>query len=200
MDKTSLLNILKSQNLPEKIVNVFEVVPRENFVPERLAAYAYEDLALPLEDGSSISQPSTIAFMLSLLDPKQNQKILEIGSGSGYALALISQIIKNGKIFGLEINKVLAIKSKRILDRDSNVQILNRSGINGLPEFAPFDRILVSAAFNDLRIPFAISDQLADNGIMIAPVKSSIFKLEKIDGKLKETQYPGFAFVPFKEE
>jgi len=137
---------------------------------------------------------------LSLLDPRQNQKILEIGSGSGYALALLSAVIKSGKIYGMEINKNLAIKSSLLLKKDSNVYIFNKSGFNGLPDYAPFDRILVSATFNDMRIPYNLTEQLSESGILVAPIKSSIFKLTKQDGKIAEKEFPGFSFVPFKEE
>lgn len=200
MDNSLLIDSLKRQNCEENIISAFQKVRREDFLPEHLKPYAYEDIALPLEDGSTTSQPSTIAFMLSLLDSKQNQKILEIGSGSGYVLALISEIIKNGKIYGLEINKNLAIKSANILKDDSNISVFHRSGSLGLPDFAPFDRILVSASFRDMRIPYQIAEQLKESGILIAPVKSSIFKIKKINGKFEEKEYYGFAFVPFRED
>ncbi len=225
MDKSLLIDSLRRQNCEESIISAFQKVRREDFLPEHLKPYAYEDIALPLEDGSTTSQPSTIAFMLSLLDLNQNQKVLEIGSGSGYVLALISEIkksfhedlglldaqdaksskrhldiIKDGKIYGLEINKNLAVKSANILKKDSNVIIFNRSGSIGLPDFAPFDRILVSASFRDMRIPYQIAEQLKESGVLVAPVKSSIFKIKKTRGKLEEKEYYGFAFVPFKED
>ena len=140
--KEKLIDSLKKKGFSSLIINAFEKVTREEFLPDNVAAYAYDDIALPIEDGSTISQPSTIAFMLSLLDPKQNQKVLEIGSGSGYALALISEIIKNGKIYGLEINQRLAVKSKKTLSSNSLVEILNRSGgyENSLFTFRPIIR------------------------------------------------------------
>ncbi len=200
MDKTGLLKSLREKGFEDNIINAFAKVKREDFVPERLREYAYEDVALPLEDGSAISQPSTVAFMLRLLEVKQGQKILEIGSGSGYALALISEIIKNGKIYGIEINKDLAIKSKKLLSNDSNIDIINKSGFLGLSTFAPYDRILFSASCSDMRIPYNVLDQLKDEGIMVVPVQSSIFQIKKEDGKASEKEFPGFAFVPFKEE
>ena len=200
MNKSALLQKLKYHNFPQKILDAFAQVRREDFIPDRLAPYAYEDLALPLADGSTISQPYTIAFMLNLLSLEEGQKILEIGSGSGYALALISAIIKKGKIYGIEINKTLAISSKKLLANYPNISIFNKSGFVGLTELAPFDRILISASFKDMRIPYNLLDQLAENGIMIAPVKSSIFKLTKKENKIEKEEFPGFSFVPFKEE
>jgi len=198
--KQKLIDSLKQKSFSSEIISAFEKVPRENFVPEHLKSYSYEDMALPIESGSTISQPQTIAFMLSLLDLKQNQKVLEIGSGSGYVLSLISEIIKNGKVYGLEINKRLAIKSRNVLQNDSNISIFNKSGSIGLPNQAPFDRIIVSAAFPDLRIPFQLTEQLSDEGVLIAPVQSSIFKLTKSLDKITKEEYSGFAFVPMREE
>src|SRR3989344_8725032 len=105
----SLIKVLKEKGFSGNIISAFEKVKRESFIPEQFSAYAYDDMALALDDGSTISQPSTIAFMLNLLDLKQNQKILEIGSGSGYALSLISNIIKNGEVYGMELNRGLSI-------------------------------------------------------------------------------------------
>ena len=194
MTKEELIDSLRKKGLSEDILKAFSKVRREDFVPERVVGYAYEDIALPVEDGSTISQPSTITFMLSLLELKQSQKILEIGSGSGYVLALISEIIKDGKVYGIERLKDLAIKSKKILSNDSNVEIIIRNGFNGLPEFAPYDRILISAAADEL--PRRLYPQLKDPGIMVAAVKQSIFQVRKENGVISEKEFPGFAFVP----
>ncbi len=188
------------KGIPQDILDAFSKIKREDFVPDNFREYAYEDVAIPLEDGSSLSQPYTSAFMLSLLEPKQNQKILEIGSGSGFVLALLSEIIKNGRIYGLEINRLMSIKSRKILEKDSNIEVINLSGFSGLPQFTPYDRILFSASCNDMRIPYNILDQLSDNGIMVVPIRSSIFQIKKQDGKLQKKEFPGFAFVPLKEE
>ena len=91
-DKNSLIEYLKSEKFDKKILNAFSIVKREDFLPEGLRDYAYIDQPLPIGDGVTISQPYTIAFMLSLLELKDNQKILEIGSGSGYVLGLINKI------------------------------------------------------------------------------------------------------------
>jgi protein-L-isoaspartate(D-aspartate) O-methyltransferase len=200
MNKAMLLASLKVKGIPEDIIKAIEKVKRENFVQEKYIGYAYEDLPIPTEEGSSLSQPSAVAFMLSLLEPKQNQKIIEIGSGSGYVLALMSEIIKNGKIFGLEISRNLAIKSKRLLERNTNIEILNRSGTFGFPEQAPFDRILVSASCRDEYIPTRLLDQLTSDGILVCPVRQSIFRYKKEQGKITKEEFPGFVFVNLVEE
>lgn len=200
MIKDNLLSGLKQKGFSEEIINAFAKVRREDFVPENLAPYSYEDIPLPIEVGSTISQPSTVAFMLNLLELKQGQKILEIGSGSGYTLALMSEIIKDGKIYGIELLERLAIKSKNLLAKDSNIEVINRSGLQGLPEFAPYDRILVSASCpnKDSLAPFL--EQLKDLGILVAAVHQSIFQIKKENSVLTEKEFPGFVFVPLVKE
>lgn len=196
MIKDELLSILSQKGHSERIIKSFEKVKREEFVPENLAPYAYEDIPLPIWTGATISQPSTIAFMLDLLDPRQGQKILEIGSGSGYVLALLAEIIKDGKIYGMEITKKLALNSKKILSKNSIIQLIIRSGSSGLPEFMPYDKILVSFSCPDRYFPALLVDQLKDPGILVVPIKQSIFQFKKENGKVTSQEFPGFAFVP----
>jgi len=203
MLKDDLLSSLRQKGLSEPIINAFLKVKREDFVPDHLAPYVYEDISLPIEVGSTISQPSTVAFMLNLLDLKQGQKILEIGSGSGYSLALMSEIIKDGKIYGVELIERLAIKSKTLLANDSNIEVINRSGLQGLPEFAPYDRILISASCPNKEYLSPFIEQLKDTGILVAAVHQSIWQIKKEKSVLTEKEFPGFVFVPlikdFKE-
>ena len=199
MNKAELIETLKKKGFSDKILTAFSKVNRENFVPENMVVHAQDDIALPIEDGVTLSQPSTIALMLSLLSPEQGQKILEVGSGSGYVLALLSEIIKDGKIYGLEINQRLAIKSKKVLINRSMIDILNRDGSAGLQEFAPFDRILVSFSCPDKYIPSRLIDQLAPNGVLIVPINQSIFKFTKTKGVVSQEEFPGYAFVPVRK-
>ncbi len=194
MDKKELLVSLKKKGVSESIISAFEKVKREDFVPEHLVGYAYEDMALPVMEGSTLSQPSTIAFMLDLLDIKDGQKILEIGSGSGYVLALLAEMNKKGKVFGIEIIKDLAVKSRTYLQKNENVEVIIRNGSQGLPEFAPYDRILVSASCPE--VPRNLLSQLNDTGILVAAVRQSIFQIKKSNGQTIEKEFPGFAFVP----
>ncbi len=203
MNKLQLLENLQKAGFSKKIIDVFSSVRREDFLSAELKAQAYEDTALPIGNGQTISQPYTIAVMLSELDLKFGQKILEIGSGSGYVLALLSKIVgKRGLVFGLEIIKKLADKSKKILADFPNVQIYNKSGSKGLQEKAHFDRILISAACRE--IPKEILNQLKNNGILVAP-QGSRFEQEivviqrKNNEFLTKSKIPGFVFVPFVE-
>ncbi len=201
MNKQQLLQSLKQKGFSRQILNAFSKVKRENFIPEKIKSHAYEDTALPIGKGQTISQPYTIGMMLSLLGLKKDQKILEIGSGCGYVLALISKIVeRQGKIFGIEIVKELAEKSKETLKEYNNIKIYNRDGSKGLEEKAPFDRIIISAACKE--IPKKLTSQLKNNGIIVAPVGSryeqSLIAFKKIKDKLViKKEIPGFVFVPF---
>jgi len=201
MNKIQLLQYLKRQDFPKKILDAFSKVKRENFIPEELKNRAYEDRALPMGKAQTISQPYTIATMLNLLDLKKNQKVLEIGSGCGYVLALISKIIGDkGKVYGVEIVKSLAEKSKGNLKGYKNIKVYKRDGRQGLKEAAPFDRIIISAACRE--IPKTILSQLKDKGLIVAPIgpryEQSLVVIQRIknDFKIKE-KLPGFIFVPF---
>ena len=202
MTKEELLNSLREKGFSKEIVDAFSRVKREDFTPKNVRSMAYEDTALPIGHGQTISQPYTIAVMLSLMDLRKAQKVLEIGSGCGYVLALLSEIIgKNGKAYGIEVVKELAIKSKASLVGYRNVAVYNRNGSEGLPEKAPFDSIIISAAIRD--IPEKIMSQLKNNGIIVAP-KGSRFEQELIAIQRKsgsefeiKKRLPGFIFVPF---
>jgi protein-L-isoaspartate(D-aspartate) O-methyltransferase len=205
MNKQQLLESLRKQGFSREILNAFYKVLREDFVPENIKDMAYEDNPLPIGNGQTISQPYTIAIMLSELDIIKGQKILELGSGCGYVLALMSEMVGDkGQVYGVEIVKPLAEKSKENLKDYKNIEVYNRNGAEGLSEKAPFDRILISAALHD--IPEKIMGQLSeDGGILVAP-KGSRFEQELVViqrnsktefEKIKEI--PGFIFVPFVE-
>ncbi len=201
MNKQQLLLSLKQRGFFKEILNAFSKVKREDFIPEELKSNAYEDTALPIGKGQTISQPYTIAMMLSLLELKKSQKVLEVGSGCGYVLALISEIVgKDGKVFGIEIIKELADKSKQNLKDYKNIEVYNKNGADGLKEKAPFSRILISAACKE--IPKKLLSQLKENGILVAPVGSrheqSLVAVQKIKNKfVVKKEIPGFVFVKF---
>ncbi|MBX4195988.1 protein-L-isoaspartate O-methyltransferase [Candidatus Pacearchaeota archaeon] len=192
MNKEELFSSLRAQGFSGPILDAFTQVPRENFVLPAFKDLTYEDTALPLAAGATISQPSTIAFMLQLLDLRKGQKILEIGSGSGYVLALLEEIA-HGKIYGLEISRELAEKSRELLKDKRNVHILHKNGMKGLLSHAPYDRILVSAAFKE--VPYYLKRQLKRGGILVVPVNHSIIKLRKHIIGVEEIEYNGFSFV-----
>ena len=205
MEKEELLQSLREKKFPKEIIDAFSKVERQDFLPHSLKKMAYDDTPLPIGQGQTISQPYTIAIMLSELDLKKGQKVLEIGSGSGYVLALIAEIVgEKGKIFGLEIIPQLFKKSKENLENYRNVKIYKRNGSNGFPDEARFDRILVSAALR--AVPEKLMEQLKHKGILVAP-QGSRFEQEIIVIQRKteaefdmKKRLPGFVFVPFVEE
>lgn len=196
IQKKILLERLRSAGYSEYILNAFSEINREEFVNEEDIDYAWSDIALPLGVNSTISQPYTIAFMLNLLEleNESNLKVLEIGSGCGYVLALMNSILKDSQFFGLEINKEVGEMSIQKLKQYSNIKIFLQDGKKGLPEEAPFDRILISAACESN--PYYLTEQLKDSGIIVSPVMNSIVKIKKLGKEASIQEFPGFSFVP----
>lgn len=194
MTKEELVEKLKAKGFSEKIVKAFAKVDRGKFIPDKYQTYAYEDAALPIGHEQTISQPQTIAFMFTLLDIEDGQKILEVGSGSGYVLELLANLAKGAKIYGTERIASLVERSTKTLSGYKNIQIFHSPDILGLPKEGPFDRILISASAE--KLPKEILDQLKERGILVCPVKESIIKAKKEKGKIKTEEFPGFIFVP----
>ena len=201
MNKQQLIFSLKQKGFSKNILNAFSKVPRENFIPFQIRNYAYEDTALPIGNGQTISQPYTIAEMLGMLELKKGQKVLEIGSGCGYVLALLSEIVgEKGKVYGIEIIKELIENSKQNLQTYKNIEIYNKNGAEGLKEESPYDRIIISAAIKE--IPKQLTRQLKNKGILVAPVENqesqTLTSFQKLNDKLEiKKQLPGFVFVKF---
>ena len=145
-------------------------VPRDRFVPEELREQAYEDHPLPIGEGQTISQPYIVAIMLEALQLTAQDKVLEIGTGSGYATALLAELA--AQVFSIERHAVLAENSRATLAAlgYTNIGTLTGDGSLGLPAAAPFDAILVSAAAPE--VPGPLLSQLAEGGRMIIPVGS----------------------------
>src|SRR3989344_3257443 len=199
--KEILLQSLKEKKFSSEILEAFSKVKRENFIPEDKKNYAYQDIALPIGLGQTISQPYTIAVMLSLLKLKKRQRVLEIGSGCGYALALISEIVgKKGKVFGLEVREELVKNSKKNLKNHKNIEVYHGDGNFGLKDKAPFDRILISAAAQ--KIPERLVSQLKQSGIIVAPIGKSYESTQTMTQFVKsknklvvKEKIPGFLFT-----
>ena len=198
MNRYELLASLQAQDFPLKIIKAFTKVKREEFISPDLESLAYTDNPLPIGHDQTISQPFTVALMLTLLEIKDNQKILEIGSGSGYVLALMNELGKSLEIYGVERINQLAEKSQARLKKYPNIKIVNKDGSLGLQDKAPFDRIIVSASYDE--IPYHLIDQLKDRGILIVPVENSLYKIERKSRENKITEIPGFIFVPIIQD
>ena len=200
--KESLISSLITEGYlktPE-IIDAFRTIAREDFVPEELRQEAYGNYPLPIGEGQTISQPLTVAFLLELLEPRAGNKILDIGAGSGWTTALLAYIVgEKGKVFGIErIQKLCELGRKNLAKYfdESRTKIICGDGTKGLPEKAPFDKILTGAAASR-DIPQAWREQLKVGGRIVAPVGGSIWLyVKKSETELEEKEFPGFVFVP----
>jgi len=187
------IKALKNQD----IINAFKLVDRKDFVSKEFSKYAYIDEPLPIGRGQTISQPFTIANMIEALEPNKGQKILEIGTGSGYQTAILSKIIKSGKIVTIEIDPILYEKAKEKLKDYKNVIQIIGDGSIGYKTEAPYDRIIVSCESPSLQKEFV--EQLKNGGIIVIPIGKELWKFVK-NGKLKKKYLGLYSFVPMRGE
>ncbi len=173
-------------------------VPRHEFVPERLRSVAYRDCPLPIGHDQTISQPFIVAFMTEQLEPRSTDRVLEIGTGSGYQAAVLARLV--AKVYTVEIIDELARRAAADLKRlgYTNVFVRSGDGYKGWPEAAPFDAIIVTCAPE--KVPPALLEQLKEDGRMIIPVGSAwnqeLVLLRKHDGKLDRRAVLPVRFVP----
>jgi protein-L-isoaspartate(D-aspartate) O-methyltransferase len=197
--RSDMIEVIKSEGIRDpKVLEAISVVPREMFVPDDLKKASYVNSPLPVGHGQTISQPYTVAFMLELLDVKKGDKVLEIGTGSGYNAAILSLLVgETGRVFTLEVVKELAKKAKRVLKDYKNIKVIVSDGSIGYAKEAPYDKIIVTAASPWISEEWI--DQLRDNGIIVAPVGKSVQEMTKIikKGESVERETHGyFQFVP----
>ncbi|HAN19840.1 MAG TPA: protein-L-isoaspartate O-methyltransferase [Bacteroidales bacterium] len=182
----------------QKVIQSMNNVPRHLFVPENYERMAYEDRPLPIGEGQTISQPYIVALMTEILELKPSMKVLEIGTGSGYQAAVLSEIVD--KVYTIEIVEILG-KSASVLLSDlgyKNIYSKIGDGYKGWEEYSPFDAIIVTCAPSD--IPKPLEEQLKEGGKMIIPLGGSIVQelilLEKKNGKLIKKVVAPVRFVP----
>lgn len=186
-----------------EIISAFNAIKREDFVEGEAKEFAEYDQALPIGLGQTISQPYVVAFMLEHLKPKKGDRILDIGTGSGWTTALLSHIVgERGRIIGIEvIGKLAQLARKHVAHysfiEKGIVKIIEGDGRKGYKQEAPYDGILVSASMEDKELPSAFKEQLKVGGRIVIPIKESIWTFEKTgENQFKEEEYPGFVFVP----
>ena len=185
-------------------------VPREAFVPDHLRARAFDDSPLPIEAGQTISQPYIVALMIEAARLRADDRVLEIGAGSGYAAAVMAQLA--GRVFAVERHAVLARLAAARMERlgFANVTIVEGDGSKGLPDEAPFDAILVAATGPD--VPEVLLEQLAEGGRLVMPIGAahglqSLIRMTRLaPGRFERADLGGVRFVPligahgFREE
>lgn len=203
MNKEMLMAHLKRSGYlksPE-VIAAFEKIPRENFIPDDLRAQAYEDMPLPIGYYQTISAPHMYAIMLELAKISRGEKVLEIGTGSGYGAALISELVgEKTRVFSIEIITEIAAFAERnlIKSKIGNVEVILSNGNLGFAREAPFDKIIVTAGAPE--IPKALIEQLKEGGKLIIPVGSTAFQEllvgVKKKGKMEYTTHGEVIFVP----
>ncbi len=182
----------------KKVLEAFRNVERHKFVLPEYISYAYNDSPLPIEEGQTISQPYIVAFMTDVLSLNRTDKVLEIGTGSGYQAAILAEICDS--VFTIEIFESLGKKARRIFNQLGYDNIISKigDGYKGWPEHAPFDAIVVTASPE--KIPEPLKDQLAEGGRMIIPVGKDpvqhLVLLRKRNGKIREERILPVRFVP----
>ena len=195
-----LLEELREKGIKdEDVLKAMDIIPRHFFLDNAFLEIAYTDQAFPIGNQQTISQPYTVAYQTALLDIKNTDKILEIGTGSGYQAAILSVLA--ARVFTVERQETLYKKAQTILERLglNNILCFFRDGSKGLAEFAPYDKIIVTAGAE--KVPKALKEQLKIGGKLIIPIGKNVQKMQRIT-RLSETEYEiekldRFRFVPF---
>ncbi len=197
--RQQLVEEIKKQGITdERVLRAIAKVPRHKLVPPELEDWAYENRPLPIGEGQTVSQPFTVAYMTQLLDVKPGMKVLEIGTGSGYQTAVLLEM--GAKVFTIERVRSLYLSTIEKLKALGYIPAYAGygDGYQGLPEYAPYDRIIVTAAAPF--VPQPLIDQLRPGGKMVIPVGKDVQEMVRIiklpDGKIKKEIYDRFVFVP----
>ncbi|GMQ23909.1 protein-L-isoaspartate(D-aspartate) O-methyltransferase [Algoriphagus sp. oki45] len=197
--RRALVQEIKAKGIrSERVLDAILTLPRHFFFDTALISHAYEDKAFPIGEGQTISQPYTVAFQTELLEVKPGDRVLEIGTGSGYQACILH--ILGAEVFTIEYQKKLFEKTQRFLKRlGIEMHLFYGDGTGGLPQYAPFDKIIVTAGAPV--VPEALISQLKIGGILVIPVgdrkRQTMVKITKKSSKevIKE-EFEGFAFVP----
>jgi protein-L-isoaspartate(D-aspartate) O-methyltransferase len=201
--RKQLVNTVREKGIiDERILEAIGKIPRHLFLDSSFLEFAYQDKPFPIGSGQTISQPYTVAFQTSLLEVKPKDKILEIGTGSGYQACVLEEM--GAKVFSIERQKKLYLKYKKFLaSLGYKSKIFYGDGYKGLPAFAPFDKILITAGAPDL--PKDLVDQLKPGGMIVIPIgkggvqiMTRYFKTD--DGSMQKEEHGNFRFVPLLKE
>ena len=181
-----------------RVIEAMRTTPRHEFMPLGQRKYAYFDMALPIGEGQTISPPFVVAYMTEAIDPQPTDKVLEIGTGSGYQAAVLAKLVK--EVYTIEIVAPLGHKAAKVLEklRYENVHVKVGDGYQGWPEHAPFDKIIVTCSPE--KVPPALVEQLREGGRMVIPVgeryQQTLYLLKKTDGRMAAEALQPTLFVP----
>lgn len=195
-------SISKKDITDKRIIDAINTIPRHLFLDSSFLEYAYDDKPFPIGSGQTISQPYTVAFQSQLLDVKKGQKVLEIGTGSGYQACVLEEM--GAKVFSVERQKKLFVRTKAFLNKlGYTAKLFYGDGNKGLQAFAPFDRILITAAAPD--IAESLIKQLKPGGILVVPLgEGDVQTMMKITkdkkGEITSENYGTFKFVPLLKD
>jgi len=198
--RRKLVETVRSKGITdENVLTALENIPRHFFLDSAFDEVAYEDKAFPIEAHQTISQPYTVAYQTQLLEIKKNDKVLEIGTGSAYQAAVLAEL--GAKVFTIERQKKLfdANKSFLWIKKYHNIKFFYGDGYEGLPTYAPFDKVIITAAAPI--VPLKLIQQMKVGGMMVIPFGSGDVQVMKrlikqADGSVKEEVYDRFSFVP----
>jgi protein-L-isoaspartate(D-aspartate) O-methyltransferase len=197
-ERNLLIDRMATGGVSSCVLEAMSKVPREQFVAKRLEGMAYVDSALPIDCGQTISQPTIVALMTDALRLTGHERVLEVGTGSGYQAAILAELA--GSVVTIERHGELARQAATRLKKlgYGNVLVLHGDGTRGCPERAPFDRIIVTAAAD--RCPPCLFEQLKEGGILVAPLGDSweqtLVQIRKVNGAPVRRQLCGCTFVP----
>ncbi|HEX9615683.1 MAG TPA: protein-L-isoaspartate(D-aspartate) O-methyltransferase [Bacteroidota bacterium] len=197
-ERKDMVALLKERGIVnEKILSVMAKVERHLFVKEPFVNRAYDDTALPIAKQQTISQPYTVAFMTQELDPQPGQKVLEIGTGSGYQAVILAEL--GCRVFTIERHMDLSLQSRKLFEKlGHRIATLCGDGTVGWSEFSPYDGIIVTAAAPD--VPEPLLNQLAVGGKLVIPVgdleMQKLRSITKVEGGYETKEVYGFKFVP----
>ena len=203
--RKQLVDTLRAKGISdEAVLAAIGEVPRHVFLDSSFVELAYQDQAFPIGSGQTISQPHTVAFQTQLLQVEKGMKVLEIGTGSGYQACVLAAM--GAKVFSIERQRNLYFKTKETLEQlPFRVKTFLGDGFEGLPTYAPFDRVIITAGAPD--IPKTLIAQMKTNAIMVIPMDNpdgngqTMMRIKKLDdGTLKKEEFGGFKFVPMLKE